>query len=577
MRRTGTHNNGHPGGPSEFHLDIPQIPIWQNNSMPPPPPIHLQLLPTNINGHHTGLDHLMNNGGEQLDQSSYVHNFMYPSSAQTTPFNGNGTVYFTHPATPMATAPPPSSSQPSQTHFHQFHPSRTFENSNRHQYQHPSHFQSSPVFQATPPVPPSQVLTPSSSSSSSAAHLQQQDNSSMDIPPRFRRLKRSDQDNKYSQSRPMSGDFDHLRNSFSHFNNDNRYQSRPQSFYDFSAQQQSTNNFFRSSSNNNNNNLNNRYQRINNNNNNNNNTNSLPLSAYMNKDENSYWGTSTYQRRRSTQQQQQQRNYHQDKHQFPLSSYDPRQYGFNNNYSRRNDSNNRSNPNRRSNNTNINSNRIDDSNDIDLIEEWWEDDNPELIGTNQPQTNLDSQTTTTTIDDSGNSSLSTSMHLRESTLDDEDENNRSINDSVNAPSDTSITENNIIESLDKLQQQLKLEEAVEKQLASEHDQLSNEFLALDNETTTYDTAHFLQWAKEKFREELAGRLTAKEIAQHDAVTSDDDDENDDLVVTTGIKLEQYQMDQITDDDIDNHVDELEDDLNEKLTIEDKTSQAIVVE
>jgi hypothetical protein len=27
--------------------------------------------------------------------------------------------------------------------------------------------------------------------------------------------------------------------------------------------------------------------------------------------------------------------------------------------------------------------------------------------------------------------------------------------------------------------------------------------------TTYDTAHFMQWAKEKFREELAGRLTAQ--------------------------------------------------------------------
>jgi hypothetical protein len=26
---------------------------------------------------------------------------------------------------------------------------------------------------------------------------------------------------------------------------------------------------------------------------------------------------------------------------------------------------------------------------------------------------------------------------------------------------------------------------------------------------TYDTAHFMQWAKEKFRKELAGRLTAK--------------------------------------------------------------------
>ena len=166
MRRTGAHNNGHPGGPSEFHLDISQIPMWQNNPMPPPPPpIHLQLLPTNINGHPTDLNHLMNNGGDQLDrkfsllvalifititvslsESAYMHNFMYTSSAQSTPFNGNGTVYFAHPATPMAAAPPPSA-QSSQTHFHQFHPTRTFENSNRHQFHHSSHFQSSPVFQ----------------------------------------------------------------------------------------------------------------------------------------------------------------------------------------------------------------------------------------------------------------------------------------------------------------------------------------------------------------------------------------------------------------------------------------------
>ncbi len=30
-----------------------------------------------------------------------------------------------------------------------------------------------------------------------------------------------------------------------------------------------------------------------------------------------------------------------------------------------------------------------------------------------------------------------------------------------------------------------------------------------SQPTTYDTAHFMQWAKEKFREELAGRLTAQ--------------------------------------------------------------------
>ena len=157
-------------------------------------------------------------------------------------------------------------------------------------------------------------------------------------------------------------------------------------------------------------------------------------SSYQNENinNNNYWGTS-YQRRRPPQQQ---RTYHQDKHQFPLSSYDPRQYGFNNNYQRRNDFNNRSNSNRRNINNN---NRINDSNDIDLIEEWWEDDNTELIGTNQSTINIDSQITTTTVDDSGNSSLSTSMHLKESTLDDE-ENNISTNDFISPPSDVSTTD-----------------------------------------------------------------------------------------------------------------------------------------
>jgi hypothetical protein len=71
MRRSGAPNNGHPGGPSEFHLDVPQIPIWQNGSIQPP--VHVQLLPTNINGHHTGVDHLINNGGDQLDRKSFIY------------------------------------------------------------------------------------------------------------------------------------------------------------------------------------------------------------------------------------------------------------------------------------------------------------------------------------------------------------------------------------------------------------------------------------------------------------------------------------------------------------------------
>jgi hypothetical protein len=70
MRRSGTHNNGHPGGPSEFHLDVPQIPIWPNGSIPQP--VHVQLLSTNMNGHHTSVDHLINNGGDQLDRKSFI-------------------------------------------------------------------------------------------------------------------------------------------------------------------------------------------------------------------------------------------------------------------------------------------------------------------------------------------------------------------------------------------------------------------------------------------------------------------------------------------------------------------------
>jgi len=347
----------------------------------------------------------------------------------------------------MSNGPPPS--QPTQAHFHQYHPTRTFENSNRHQYHHPSHFQSSPLFQPTPPS--AQLSTPSASTSH--VQQQQQEDSSVDLPPRFRRPIKPDQENKYPQQRPMSGDFERLHNSFSRFNHDNRFQARPQSFYDFSSHQQSNNNFFRSSNNNTN-----RYQR-----NNNNNT-SLPLSAYINTDDslnqneniNNHWITSN-QRRRSTQQ----RTYHQDKHQFPLSSYDPRQYGFNNNSQRRNDFNNQSNITQRNTNNDI---------DIDLIEEWWEDNSTELIGTNSSRLNQNLKTTT--IDDSGNSSLSTSINLKETTLD----------DFVNPPSDVSTTDSmlniykkkhfflkyfsgNIIESLDKLQQELKLEEAVDERLA----------------------------------------------------------------------------------------------------------------
>lgn len=544
MRRSGTHNTGHPGGPAEFHLDMLQIPIWQNGSMQPP--MHVQLLP-----HHANIDPLMNNPTDQLDQSGYLHNFVYPSPAQSTSFNGNGPVYF---------APPPPSSQPNQSHFHQYHPTRTFENSNRHQFPH------SPIFQSSPQTTVSQLSTPSTSSSQ-----QQQQEPTADLPPRFRRLNRGDQDNRYSQQRPMSGDFERFHNSSARFNNDNRFQTRPQSFYDFSPNQQSNNNnFFRSS------NTNNRYPRSNNNNNNN----SLPLSAYFDTDDssyqnedfnnNNYWNQS-YPRRRVNQQ----RTY-QDKHQFPLSSYDPRRYGFNNNYQRRNDFNNRTNLNQR----NSNNGRNHDANDIDLIEEWWEDDNTELIGTSQSTFNNDSQINSTTVDDSGNSSLSTSIHLKESILD--EENNISTNDVISPPSDVSTTDSNIIDSLDQLQQQLKLEEDVEKQLDAENDTIENELLLLTKETTTYDSDHFLQWAKDQFREELKGRLTAQQIKQHDAVVTDDDDEDDveDILLKADVDLSKFRVDPISDDDNDSQIDkmdELEDDLHEKLNIEENLKPTIVVE
>ncbi|CAF1553043.1 unnamed protein product, partial [Rotaria sordida] len=57
-------------------------------------------------------------------------------------------------------------------------------------------------------------------------------------------------------------------------------------------------------------------------------------------------------------------------------------------------------------------------------------------------------------DDNGNSSLSTSIHLKESTLDDE-ENNISTHDVISPPSDVSTTDSHIIESLDQLQQQFR--------------------------------------------------------------------------------------------------------------------------
>ena len=502
MRRSGGQNSGHPGGISEFHLDVPSIPAWPSSSMPPPPPppSHIQLLPTTINGHHIGTDHLMNGGSEQMDrksigdpflslryfsrrrlclESTYFPSFLYPSAVQPSSFNANGTVYFTHapplmPGTAPNTQGPPNS-LPSQTHFPPFHPGRTFENSNRHSFHQPAHFQPSSSFQMPHPLQVPSEDTP------------------MDLPPRFRRGKPQEYENHFSQPRPMSGDFDRFRNGqypssnyTSRPNNDHRAQTRPQSFYDFSspspANNNNNNNFLRSSNNA-------RFQR----NNSNNNT-SLPLSAYMNAEESSsypndngnrhqQWGTS-YARRRPVNQP---RTYQQDKHQFPLSSYDPRQYGFATPNGKRTDPSQRAHPHGKG------------PSDIDLIEEWWEDNNnnnnSEVMGTEQVTATVESQPATA-VNDSGNSSLSTSINLKESTLDDE-ENNLSTNDFISPPSDVSTSDSEwsfchtdrlifsslrfegvIIESLDKLQQELKLEEALDLHLAAADDQSSEKDLSL---------------------------------------------------------------------------------------------------
>ncbi|CAF2095799.1 unnamed protein product [Rotaria magnacalcarata] len=555
MRRCILQNNGHAAGGNEFHLDVPPMPFWQNAQIP------VQLLPTNINGHHAGADHLVNTGGDQMDQSAYIHNYVYPPSTKTSTFNGNASIYFAHPTPSMTNG---SNSSQTSARFHQYHSTRSFENSNQQQQQqqqqiHLPSFQSSSIFQSSP-------LRPQLSISSTSNNHQEQESLSTDFSSNYRRLKPHDQETKLSQQRPMSSDLERLQNahssSTSRFNNNHRFQSRPQSFYDFSSNQQinNNNNVFRSSNNS-------RYQRNNtaatiNNNNNNNNT-SLPLSAYMTTDElldqndnkkhnnNNHWGA-TNPRRRPTQQ----RTYQQDKHQFPLSSYDPRQYGFNNNSQQRNDFHNRSNTNRCNVNNNRNNNNIElnSSNDIDLIDEWWKDNNSELIGTEKPV--LDTNSKAKTVDDSGNSSLSTSMNLKESTLDD-----MLTNDFVNPPSNVSTTDSNIIESLDKLQQQLILEEAVDERLESTN---NNSFIESienrPNKTTTYDTAHFMQWARDKFREELAGRLTAQEIQQHDAATTDDDDADDDADHPLTTNNEEK-------------INTLEDDLNEKLTINENITTA----
>jgi hypothetical protein len=62
MRRCVGQTNGHTGGTNEFHLDLPPVPMWQNS------PMHLQLIPTNL----TGLDHLINTSGDQIDRKKIL-------------------------------------------------------------------------------------------------------------------------------------------------------------------------------------------------------------------------------------------------------------------------------------------------------------------------------------------------------------------------------------------------------------------------------------------------------------------------------------------------------------------------
>ena len=365
-------------------------------------------------------------------ESTFIHNSVYSPPAQASSFGGHDAVYFNH-LPPSITADPPSSQ--TSAHFYQYpyHPTQVFETSNHHPFRR-SHFQTSSIF-------PSPLLQPSVTVSSASTNNQEQEVSSKGLPPRWYHLNTSDRENKLFQQRPASDDFEYLHNTHhlqsSHHSHDNCYQSSPQSYYDFSSYQQpnnSHNNSFRLLNNN-------RYQR---NNNNNNNT-SLPLSAYMNIDHSPNYSNiikySNNNHRETSHQKRwsnQQRTRYQDKHRFPISSYDPRQYGSSNNYQRRNGRHNQSNLNRRNinndcNNNNNNNRGSNASNNTDLIEEWWEDTSTELTETNLSILNTDSKTTT--LNDSGNSSLSTSMHLKESTFDD-----LTTNEYVNPPSDVSTTD-----------------------------------------------------------------------------------------------------------------------------------------
>lgn len=62
MRRSLGQNNGHTGVTNEFHLDIPSMPVWSSS------PMHVQLIPTNLNGHPSGIDHLINTSADSIDR-----------------------------------------------------------------------------------------------------------------------------------------------------------------------------------------------------------------------------------------------------------------------------------------------------------------------------------------------------------------------------------------------------------------------------------------------------------------------------------------------------------------------------
>lgn len=398
-------------------------------------------------------------------ESNFLPNFIYPSAVNSSAFNSPGPVFFTQAPPLMSTNAPPSQGQPllqPQPQYPTYHPSRGFENSNRSPFQHHSPFQTPTIFQNTAQMPQSitsvQYISPSTSSNGISAQTKVDDLSvDAQAPPRFRRLKGQDYENRYTNSRPMSGDFERLTNTQNsssslssnvnlRFNHDQRCQSRPQSFYGFSSKGSTFNNFSRPSNNYH------RQQRVNTNNGNT----SLPLSAYMTDEDPSYqsdaqnhqhWNNNIHARRRTLNL----RSAQQERHKFPLSCYDPRQYGFTNGNKKRNEVNQNSNGERKF---------LNESDDIDLIEEWCEDNDKELSCQDQTSVKNDSESiippsiTTTTIstgtmttsaanaNDSGHSSLSTSIHLRESALDDDD-NNPSSRDIVSPPSDLSATDSKV--------------------------------------------------------------------------------------------------------------------------------------